>query len=147
MKQLTFEKFFPFLPYELKIQWVDSKDVWGISFGETDYTNNLYSLETLVFTINEGKDLGWKPILRPLPDLTKPITHKGETFVPLQWLSVRYNMDFVDRYKKHWHEGLAVASDLSDVYWSVVQLLISWHFDVFGLIPEGLAIDINTLKK
>lgn len=24
--------------------------------------------------------------------------------------------------------------------------LISWHFDVFGLIEKGLAIDINTLK-
>lgn len=25
------------------------------------------------------------------------------------------------------------------------NLLFKWHFDVFGLIPEKLAIDINTL--
>ena len=24
--------------------------------------------------------------------------------------------------------------------------LLEWHFDVFGLIEKGLAIDINTLK-
>lgn len=27
------------------------------------------------------------------------------------------------------------------------QKLFSLHFDVFGLIPQGLAIDINTLNK
>ena len=27
------------------------------------------------------------------------------------------------------------------------QKLFKWHFDVFGLIKNGLAIDINTLKK
>ena len=28
----------------------------------------------------------------------------------------------------------------------VVQALIEYHFDVFGLIKKGLAININTLK-
>jgi hypothetical protein len=28
-----------------------------------------------------------------------------------------------------------------------VQKLFEWHFDVFGLISKGLAIDINTLKN
>ena len=28
-----------------------------------------------------------------------------------------------------------------------VQYLISKHYDVFGLIEKGLAIDINTLNK
>ena len=27
------------------------------------------------------------------------------------------------------------------------QKLFEWHFDVFGLIDAGLAIDINTLEK
>lgn len=29
----------------------------------------------------------------------------------------------------------------------LMQKLIEWHFDVFGLIEKGLAIDINTLKN
>jgi hypothetical protein len=28
-----------------------------------------------------------------------------------------------------------------------IQKLIEWHFDIFGLIEAGLAIDINTLEK
>lgn len=31
--------------------------------------------------------------------------------------------------------------------YSYVQNLISQHYDVFGLIPQGLAIDVNTLTK
>jgi len=27
------------------------------------------------------------------------------------------------------------------------SLLFKWHFDVFGLIKKGLAVDINTLKQ
>lgn len=29
----------------------------------------------------------------------------------------------------------------------LMQKLIEWHFDVFGLIEKGLAVDINTLEK
>ena len=34
---------------------------------------------------------------------------------------------------------------LSNTY-QEVQKLLEWHFDVFGLIEQGLAIDINTIK-
>jgi hypothetical protein len=30
--------------------------------------------------------------------------------------------------------------------WTVEKLL-EWHFDIYGLIEAGLAIDINTLEK
>jgi hypothetical protein len=29
----------------------------------------------------------------------------------------------------------------------VIQILFEYHFDIFNLIPQGLAIDINTLNK
>ena len=29
----------------------------------------------------------------------------------------------------------------------IVLQLFEWHFDVFGLIEKGIAIDINTLNK
>jgi len=34
-----------------------------------------------------------------------------------------------------------------NIYQHQFEKLISWHFDVFGLIEKGLAIDINTLKE
>jgi hypothetical protein len=29
----------------------------------------------------------------------------------------------------------------------IMQKLLEWHFDIFGLIKEGLAIDINTIGE
>ena len=52
----------------------------------------------------------------------------------------------------HWDIGGYKPNDielgmvLSKMYIEVVKLF-EWHFDVFGLIPEGLAIDINTLES
>ena len=35
--------------------------------------------------------------------------------------------------------------DLSYINYGIVEKFIEWHFDIFGLIEQGLAIDINTL--
>lgn len=79
-----------------------------------------------------------KPILRPLSDLTKEITVNGETFVPTYRLikeDKSFTKDFIDVFG---YEELKV---------SVYELLLEWHFDIFRLIPAGLAIDINTLNE
>jgi hypothetical protein len=73
-----------------------------------------------------------KPILRPLSDLTKEITHNGQTFVPKSVIDMAFP---------------AERMGLNPATWShrVITKLIEWHFDVFGLIEKGLAIDINSL--
>jgi hypothetical protein len=75
-----------------------------------------------------------KPILRPLSDLDKEITHDGETFNPKFIIDMAFPSERM---------GLNPAT------WShrVVTKLQEWHFDVFGLIEKGLAININTLKS
>ena len=40
----------------------------------------------------------------------------------------------------------ANGSFLNIPQFELYQKLFQWHFDIFGLIPQGLAIDINTLK-
>ena len=71
----------------------------------------------------------FKPILRPLSDLTKEIEVNGEKFVPIDRLE-----DFID---------FELGYERVD-YWKI-QKMFEWHFDVFGLIKKGLAIDFNTL--
>jgi len=46
-------------------------------------------------------------------------------------------------YQDYRKEKINPYSDFK--YWEM-QVLLKWHFDVFGLIEKGLAIDINTLK-
>ncbi len=40
-----------------------------------------------------------------------------------------------------------IRLDILENRYKVVKKLFEWHFDIFGLIPAGLAIDINTLKR
>lgn len=72
-------------------------------------------------------------ILRPLSDLTKEIEHNGEKFVPTKALSM-------------WDLEGITAIDIPHIPVNLYELLLKWHFDVFDLIGQGLAIDINTLE-
>jgi hypothetical protein len=86
-----------------------------------------------------------KPILRPLSDLTKEIEVNGEKFVPIEWLEDKY-------YTLDLHKQCLRLLEEDGENWiyqcdyMLVEQLLEWHFDIYGLIPE-LAIDINTLNK
>ena len=80
-----------------------------------------------------------KPILRPLSDLTKEITHNGESFVPAgKMITHGFHNSF-------WYE--TDKFDYRYLYSYDLDKLLEWHFDVFGLIGKGLAVDINTLQQ
>lgn len=137
----------PYLPYGLKIIWEDSGEINGINFdGEIDFQNSTYPLSTLVFTFRYPENMGWKPILRPLSDLTKEIEHNGEKFVP---------KDKINQYPQIGGDGLLYLL-VDGFHWScdpltwdynTTQWLFSLHFDVFGLIEKGLAVDFNSVAN
>jgi hypothetical protein len=128
--ELELKHLAPYLPYGLKIR-----------NGNNNYTlvanANLYETDGFVSigSIREGID---KPILRPLPDLIKVIQHNKEEFIP----SIEYH------YIKDELEELSSldCSYIRYARYNVVSILFELHFDVFGLIEKGLAIDINSLK-
>ena len=47
----------------------------------------------------------------------------------------------------HWSFIREVKSFPTLQKYSVISKLFEWHFDVFGLINKGLAIDISTLSE
>lgn len=127
------------------------KDLY-ISVGEGDLGdlyrngNNWLSIES-----------GLKPILHPLSDLTKPIEHKGEKFVPILKLALYPAMELmgVGYEKKSYYAGFkygediirfTIPSDANSMDFFTVQKLIEWHFDVADLISKNEAIDVNTLE-
>ena len=109
--------------------------------------------------------LNYKPILRPLSDLVKNIEINGDNFIPLfHFAKMQIADDELDRlyietdnktfFNCMYHTGsedddLVVYFDSYNIlltpYERITELL-KMHFDVFGLIDKGLAIDINTLK-
>ena len=116
----------PYLPYGLKIKVIDTNfykyDVMTLC--DKSGLSNIGLSDLL----DEPQD--FKPILHPLSDLTKEIEVNGEKFVPR------------DKFY-----GNPLDYKILDNNYNVVQKLLEWHFDVFGLIENGLAVDINTLKK
>jgi len=82
-----------------------------------------------------------KPILRPLSDLNKK-KQIAEYFCSFY--------DHLERINPSTHEtkncALMLDGTIEMQYYNDYQFLFAWHFDVFGLIEKGLAIDINTLK-
>ena len=124
----------PYLPYGLKNQraFHKPKVIDGI------VGNKVYFGDTVLF-INQIE-----PILRPLSDLTKEIEFDNEKFTPSKdkyWgmNSFQYHINKFE----NWESPSAYLNSCAP--YGLLLVLIKWHFDVFGLIDAGLAIDINTI--
>lgn len=106
-------------------------DIW-VSFVKKSEKN----LDSIIY---------FKPILRPYSEITKEITHNGEKVKPYIELlrESSFNVEAMsekelDYFKSSW--SLPELLSLNDAI-----ILISYHFDICGLIEKGEAIDINTL--
>ena len=149
MKTLQFKHLAPYLPYGLKGCRVDGgRQIFELTrVGK----GNIYIWSPIEFgdSIQDSCNLKYiKPLLRPLSDLTKPITvegyNDGKEFVPMDELyKLSDYTEYLDRIQEDAYEMNI------PVRWpyAVVELLFQWHFDVFGLIDDELAVDINTIKK
>ena len=73
----------------------------------------------------------FKPILHPLSDLTKEITHNGENFVPFYKIKES---------QQHLFLRTDIEEPIQALQYSEVEKLLSWHFDIYGLIENNLAI-------
>ena len=105
-----------------------------------------------------------KLILHPISDLTKEIEVNGEKFVPIfkifeiEYKGTHHVENIRDMYFSKSptllcssHVGTASRSSINmrnlllNNYWKIEKLL-EWHFDIYGLIDNGLAVDINNVK-
>lgn len=148
MEQLKLEHLAPYLPYGLKF--------WDLNDNRT-FISELYQLTFNKSTRNwliedsEGilEELSlFKPVLRPLSDLTEEIEHNGEKFVPIEKLKsdlMSFWCDSFDDFLEYLHDGNYESESLLQGSYRIVRKLQEWHFDTDGLIEKGLAIDINTL--
>ena len=90
------------------------------------------------------KQIYYKPILRPLSDLTKEIEHNGERFMPIDELNNICD-DSLDRYNDYFDEENILDVDWFKEPFLIFQKLIEWHFAI-GLNDDDY-IDVNSLKE
>ncbi len=133
----------PYLPFGLKILHFDNQRKMNAGNGSSTHWIGITA--TLQ---RQGENC--KPILRPLSDLTKEIEVGGERFIPIDKIDYEFGMLY---YFASGNKGLLIKRRNTNIYaysmdyFLIQQKLFEWHFDVFGLIEQGLAIDINTLSK
>lgn len=132
------------MPYKLRYYYAGDVSDYLLT------ANSLYHWDA-------GRIKPFLPILRPLSDLTKEIEVNGEKFVPMEWLSKFIGaVEPCDQIKQtFWitqsgnnNEGgiLSFGALCKHIdQFELFQKLLEWHFDIYGLIENNLAIDINTL--
>ena len=143
-----------YLPYGLK--GICTEEFTGI---ETVYGISYYKDSSDIYLITSFDDLDieyFKPILRPLSDLTKEINYGLSTYA-FTYLFEIGDCDGCVFEFEHGNiktikalENISKYNSYNDINYlpnAVVNMMYEHHFDVFGLIEQGLAIDINTLNK
>lgn len=132
--KLTIEHLAPYLPYGLKVSKIHTLNTG----------NGIGSIDHIIDSVNKGM-LQYRPILRPLSDITKEFEVGDEIFVPFH--AIKYLHPNTPNWNIYWRDWVIEKSHpLVDTHieYCIMQLLFKYHFDVFGLIDKGLAIDINT---
>lgn len=142
MEKLKLEYLAPYLPYGLKFIIPDTKmicELVGINFIdkniEINYPRKKKGCSGEILNYHDGKERGHdgyidncKPILRPLSDLTKD----------------KFYDDTENHNIRFWK--LKIKSGVLDhLDYNGTQLLLKEHYDIFGLIEKGLAINKNDL--
>jgi hypothetical protein len=129
-----------YLPYGLKVRFDVEKYKDSHQHDLVGLELDLVKVKTHIGIVLDFPEIERvKPILRPLSDLTKEITHNGETFVPIE----EYHYLRFEEISNYKSGGIW----LNHIHFREYNVLIELHFDVFGLIDNGLAIDINTLES
>lgn len=87
-----------------------------------------------------------RPILRPLSDLIPVEEDDINDMVLINLVNgADQHCDAYDEWRDSYLDNPEQMRILQAPY-EVFEELIKQHYDVFGLIPAGLAIDVNTIK-
>ena len=130
----------PYLPYELKGMRSDgAKEIYYLAYINPKSSTPLIWSPFDFFGDSTAMDM--KPILRPLSDLTKEIEVNGEKFVPRTKMGLIHDVSGNNILNYRTGDRINIFS----IPYYQIEYLFEWHFDIFGLIEKGLAIDINTI--
>lgn len=150
--KLELKHLLPYLPYGLKILREKPEEIMilgGLSLGNTIEALQIgteNTAEPLCALVGYSEDNlldseKFKPILRPIEDLDKLIKTENQ-IVNISLVITEKSLDIWKICYAHKDfKGVELMKYCDIIY------LFKWHFDVFGLIKAGLAIDLNALKK
>lgn len=118
----------PYLPYTLNVETRMGRRIMS-----PQYSNDIE------VNINSVILYPHKPLLRPLSCLTKEIDFNGQKFIPIE--SSVFDKNDKIKLNRALKSGRG-PSAIKELPYYMVDYLFFWHFDVFGLVNEGLAIKL-----
>jgi hypothetical protein len=154
MNELELKHVAPYLPYGLKIAsaYLDSRELIGLR------NDKGCDCVWVIFERN-SKDLSAhvninkiKLILRPMSDLKKEIEVNGNKFVPFEVLENilrslgNSNLLGTHTLNRLMNKEFPIEYKIGITPYAIIQKLFEWHFDVFDLIEQGMAVNINNSK-
>ena len=162
MRKLTIEHLAPYFPYGLN--WFcldqDSREIENLPLVKIDLANEVLEIGGMDIDFDEipySNGLTIQPILRPLSDLhgfkENVLSEHDINIILEDKFGLEYGV--FSHYKGEINieldgDPLLRHDENKTIAFTAVleanKLLLKNHFDVFGLIPLGLAIDINTIK-
>ena len=140
MKTIELKHLAPYLPYNLKFRQRVRKPTSPVAYY---YENRLMTVSHIEWLLTSEIQ---KPILRPLSDLTEKVLKDIKKMMLVDF-------EYIDKdgiQSIHFPTG---NISITSIHYEIVEecplgfynYLLKHHFDVFGLIEKGLAIDKNTL--
>lgn len=146
---LDLNKIVAYLPYELRLfnkKNCQIETLKALNESGTLYTGSFFNDWNHIYN--------FKPILRPLSDLTKEIEVNGKKFVPIEILN---KMLFTKHSKLEYYDSEfcngAILFSTNIAGFNIlsinekIQKLLEWHFDIYGLIKKSLAISIHDVEQ
>lgn len=175
MKQLTIKEIAPYLPYGLKIDTLklengysimtmcDKGGLSNISIGDVmdEYPYTKPILRPLSDIAKEIEHNGEKFV--PIIEIAKLYSSTNDVesikgavtnfhYFKCYYGKSDYQILIINAGLRGWFSyyfnddepncGINIVNE-----WEVRDKIFQWYFDIFGLIPAGLAIDINTLNE
>jgi hypothetical protein len=140
MGKLTIEHLAPYLPYKLMI-YCDFRDGDIMHFEMEHLSIEEAYLDGCDWDYQYNND--FKPILRPLSDLYNLLYKEFDNtnHKDYEIFQEFFNDDYL------WISDLLDDNvDLKYIPFGGIEYLLKNHYDIYGLIENNLAIDINTLK-
>lgn len=128
-----------YLPYDLKAKFQETQNpkcrTYVIGTIGSMYVEKNGGVSIACYDTVNAVPLSFKPILRPISDLIKiPSIESLDAWL---WFP-----EFVERFSENpTHERLRQAP------YPIIELCFKNHIDIYDLIGQGLAIDINKLKE
>ena len=129
----------PYLPYGLKILDI---------YKERDYIKEITGVYSFENIFTDDGDITFeciKPILRPMSGFPLYFEYLFET-TDDQNIKDFLDEDFLyDKGIYSWEE--LVFAEPNYIPYGTLQVLLKYHFDVFELIPAGIAVSIHDIGK